>query len=588
MQVKNPKLLIGGLALSAFLLLQPVTPAFAFSTTVSSGELVTLTSAQLTDIRNACLSLGLGGSSFCKSVAQKSVAAKETGSAGLVVTVKETKGKRFSSTLAGAVVGATVYGAEFETLAGDGSFSGPADPNHLVPTSWGAVYFKSGQKSNLVPMTIRITVDTAPPVPPGSMSGTVTSSGSPVKGAIVVATMQNIPAVSGQSATDAAGRYVIPNLPPGTYDVDASASSYETLTANGILVEAGTDTPVHIALILLPCADRPVKDFLGVGFIDKLLGRRESGGESSTTDYVAESMRYIKQNGFNAIRVPYYWESHVYNPTEFMDRIEFIAQSAEQNGICVFFVNFHYYTTSYWNLDIEGKSPGRGFPSFVVQEFPPISNDYIQTAGPFWDAYLSNSILIDGRTVWDVQADFIKSIISRVDQYESVAGYEILNEPHFFDESHYDLAGDYHTFMANEIREVSDKKIFFDRESTWGFTRDPSLETKVAPRGVSGIVYAPHLYAIPYPGSQAEDQINNFKTWSEQWGSEVLIGELAPDTEADAEMVLQVLKENEFGWTVWSWRPIQGSGLDNSYYESETVEATEALKILLAAVAKVY
>ncbi|MGH9879425.1 MAG: cellulase family glycosylhydrolase, partial [Nitrososphaerales archaeon] len=368
--------------------------------------------------------------------------------------------------------------------------------------------------------------------------------------------------------------YVIADLRPGTYNVEATASSYQSLTVNGAVVEAGADTPLDLSLILLPCADRPVKDFLGVGFIDKLLGRRESGGPTSSNENVTESMRHIKMNGFTAIRVPYYWESHVYNSAEFMDRIEFIAQSAQENRICVFFVNFHYYTTSYWGLDIEGKSPGRGFPSFVVQDFPPTNNDYIQTAGPFWDAFLSNSIVISGNTAWDVQADFLKSIINRVDHYDSVAGYEILNEPHLFAKEQYDRLGDYHTYMAEKIRSITDKKIFFDRENTWGFTRDPSLEPKVAPRGITGIVYAPHLYATPYPGSQAEEQINNFKTWSQQWGSEVLIGELAPDTQADADQYLRVLKENGFGWTVWSWRPIQGTGLDRSYYESDTVEAT--------------
>jgi len=98
---------LGGLLLSVLLLFQGAPPVLAFSTTVTSGELTTLSSAQLTDVRKACDTLSLGSSSFCKSVAQKSVAVKETGDPGISIIVKESKGKRFLSTLAGAVLGTT-------------------------------------------------------------------------------------------------------------------------------------------------------------------------------------------------------------------------------------------------------------------------------------------------------------------------------------------------------------------------------------------------------------------------------------------------------------------------------------------------
>jgi hypothetical protein len=670
MQTRYP--LLAGIALSTLLLLQSATPALAFSITVSSGATTNLSSAQFTDVKNTCIALKLGTSSFCQSVAQKAIAVKETGDPDIVLTVKETRYKRFLTTFAGAVLGVTLNSVEFKTLSGSGLFDGPA--NHIVEKSWGSIYFESGKKSSGADTTIQITIDTKPapfqlgsisgvatssgnPVkgatvaatmqgdptingqattdtaghytitglPPGtydveaaasgyqtlqvngvvvstaadtpldltmtfqlgSISGVATSSGNPVKGATVAAAMQGDPATNGQATTDSAGRYSITNLPPGTYNIEAAASSYQPLQANGVVVAAGADTPVDLGMTLLPCSDRPVKDFVGVGFIDEILGRRESGGATSTEEYVTESMRHIRLNGFTAIRVPYYWESYVYNPTEFTQRVEFIAQTAQQNNICAFFANFHYTTTSYWNYKF-ANGLGRGFPSFIVQDYPLVNNDYIQTAGPFWDAFWSNTIVINGSPVWDVQADFLQTVINRVDQYDSVAGYEILNEPHFFDPGHYDKAGDYHTYMAKKIREVSQKKIYFVRETTWGFTRDPSSEPKIVPRGVTGIVYAPHLYAIPYPGSQAETQIQNFKTWSQLWGSEVLIGETVADTQADAEQLLTSFKENGFGWTVWSWKPTASTGSGRTYYESDTVEATEVLKILLAAMAKIY
>jgi hypothetical protein len=327
-----------------------------------------------------------------------------------------------------------------------------------------------------------------------------------------------------------------------------------------------------------------VKDYRGVSLIDDLLGRHETGGNSSTTEYISESMVYMKKNGFNVIRVPFYWESYVYNSTEFLDRIEYIAQQAQENDLCVFFDNHHFYTTSYWGLVVPDKPPGRGFPSFVLQDFPVIDNDYIATAGPFWDAFLSNSYSINGTSVWDVQADFLSVVIDRVDDYDSVAGYEILNEPHLFNKEQYSKLGEYHTYMAQKIRSMTDKKIFFDRENTRGIARDTTLEPLIAPAGTNNIVYAPHLYAIPYPDSSAEWQINNFKAWSDLWGTEVVIGETVADTQQDAEQLLSILQQNGFGWSVWSWKDVDSSGRGRTYYESATTEATQVLKVLLAAI----
>ncbi len=346
--------------------------------------------------------------------------------------------------------------------------------------------------------------------------------------------------------------------------------------------------PSQKASAVTDCSDIPVKNFKGVVFMDKTLLRDEDGGKSSTSSYVTESMKYIDLNGFNAIRVPYIWESYVYSSTAFLNEIELIAKSAQARGICVIFDNHHYYTTSFWNLEVNGKSDGRGFPSFVVKDFPKKNNDYIDTAGPFWNAFLSNNISINGKKVWDVQFAFFSKIINKVDDYTSVAGYEILNEPHLFQKEHYAKLGDYNTYIAKKIRNITDKKIFFDRETTRGFQREPSLEPKIVPRGVSGLVYAPHLYSVPNPGSQGMKQINNIKDWATDWGTEVLIGEWGADTKTDLITFLKAFKANGFGWTAHSWKRGASGGLGSTLYESDTVDATTALKNLVAAMNTVY
>lgn len=337
------------------------------------------------------------------------------------------------------------------------------------------------------------------------------------------------------------------------------------------------------------CSDIPIKNFKGVVFMDGTLSKDEGSGKASVlTSYVSDSMKYIRLSGFNAVRVPYYWESYVNDPASFIGEIQLIAKKAQDNGICVIFDNHHFYTSSYWDLNVEGKSSGRGFPAFVVKYFPEKNNDYIDTAGPFWNALLSNSYSIDGKKIWDVQFSFFSKVINAVDSYSSVAGYEILNEPHLFKIDQYAKLGDYNTYLAKKIRSISDKKIFFDRETTRGFSRDPGSETKIFPTGVSGLVYAPHLYSVPYSGSQGEKQIKNIKTWSTQKGTEVLIGEWSADTKSDAVTFMKAFKANGFGWTVQSWKKSGSGGLGSTLYDSDTTSPTSALKIIMDAMATVY
>ena len=337
------------------------------------------------------------------------------------------------------------------------------------------------------------------------------------------------------------------------------------------------------------CSEVPMSELRGAVFLDPILAKRENGGTViAKWNEVSESMSYVAANEMNFIRVPFYWEAYVYNSTEFLDRLEVIAQAADENDVCVIFANFHWYTTSFWKLDVIGNSDGKGFPSFVVKKFPRVNDNYDDTARPFWEAFLSNKIFVNGTNIWDVQSDFIKSVIDRVDRYDSVAGYEILNEPHLFNKAMYDKLGNYHTYMAKEIREVSTKKIFFDRETARGFPRDASLEYKIVPQGVDNLVYQPHLYSVPTPGSHGENQLATFEKWSRDWGVEVMIGEWAADTQEGTSIFIENFKERGFGWTYYAWRPTIGRGAGNMLYESDTSQPTIYLEYVVDALQNFY
>ncbi|MGI0012418.1 MAG: cellulase family glycosylhydrolase, partial [Nitrososphaera sp.] len=267
---------------------------------------------------------------------------------------------------------------------------------------------------------------------------------------------------------------------------------------------------------------------------------------------------------------------------------DLIAKTAQENNMCVVFANFHYYTSSYWGTQWNGWAGGAGFPSFVVKNFPK-KDTYIQTAGPFWNAFLSNSIDINGRKVWDVKADFIKSVINKVDHYGSVSGYEIMNEPHLFSTQMYDKLGNFHTYMAKEMREVTGKKIFFDRETAWGFARDPDMEYKIVPQGVSKLVYTAQVYNIPYPGTVGLAMLERFKTWSQQWGTEVFVCEWGADNQSEATTFLKEMKAKGFGWTYYAWKKAANvNALGGTLYDSDSTAPTQDLLDLKAAMNTVY
>ena len=78
----------------------------------------------------------------------------------------------------------------------------------------------------------------------GTIRGQLTDgSGAPVPSAAV--TVKNLDnGYTRQLTTDGDGRYIAPNLPIGTYSLQATSASFAPLTQNGIHVGAGTDSTV--------------------------------------------------------------------------------------------------------------------------------------------------------------------------------------------------------------------------------------------------------------------------------------------------------------------------------------------------------
>ncbi|RME71877.1 MAG: DUF11 domain-containing protein [Chloroflexi bacterium] len=85
----------------------------------------------------------------------------------------------------------------------------------------------------------------------GTLSGTVTSSGSPLSGAVVQITPRSNPSLHINATTGSNGAY-LQGLAPDTYDVTASAFGYTPSTTYGIVITTGSAAVQNFNLSALP------------------------------------------------------------------------------------------------------------------------------------------------------------------------------------------------------------------------------------------------------------------------------------------------------------------------------------------------
>ncbi|HEX2013804.1 MAG TPA: cellulase family glycosylhydrolase, partial [Nitrososphaera sp.] len=279
------------------------------------------------------------------------------------------------------------------------------------------------------------------------------------------------------------------------------------------------------------------KGLHGVNFIDPVL--RTSGNQHLGADpaFVNRMVDAAADADFNVFRIPIRWNAYVYNEDNFVDELDLIARTANDNGIAVWVEFHHFDTTSHWkfyNGNRVLESAGNGFPEFVVKCYvvdPDKSYERDPAVLQFWDDYYANKVKnsinnCEGiRDVWEDQASFMEAMIQKIDHYPSVLGYEILNEPHVWRDSHYDRLGDLHTVIGGKLRESTDKTIIFTRETAHGYntadggkySRRVSLEDRILPRIEGEIRYIPHLYDL----EEIEQHIGNWKSFQKEWRASV-------------------------------------------------------------------
>src|SRR5919202_1893777 len=251
--------------------------------------------------------------------------------------------------------------------------------------------------------------------------------------------------------------------------------------------------------------------------------------------YYEQSFKLISQAGMNIIRYLFTWESYERNPALFTKELTEVAKAADKSGIKVVYANDHYHLSSW--LD---TAKGYGFPSFLFKNdlvnFPLGAGGSSDSpaARVWWTNWYNRAIIVkqpDDRTIdgWTLQAEFLKKIVRTVDRHKSTLGYEILNEPIIYSLDQWEKLGNYNTFIANALREVTNKIIAFDRQlpSGVGGSVDavPQNMIKMSPKNIKNLVFKTTLFCLPTHCSTAESRLNTAARTAQILGIPLWVGE---------------------------------------------------------------
>ena len=303
------------------------------------------------------------------------------------------------------------------------------------------------------------------------------------------------------------------------------------------------------------------------------------------TDYYDQSFKLIKNIGMNHIRYVLYWEAYENNPSLFLQELEDVANIADKWGLKIIYDNHQYHTSSW--LD---EKRGTGFPSFLFDKsLYPIDSGITTSSNStelWWTNWWNRNIIdqnnkIDG---WNLQANFLKTIVKLLDNYNSTYGYRILNEPQIFSQDQWSKIGKYYKYMTNELRKQTNKTIVLDMTIPIKF-QDPAINltsenmAKIIPQD-SNSIFKISLYGIPKDNNYQEKKLELLLNVSKIAKIPIYVGEwnhvdrekkatIANNTTDDTSKInasksdlsqeesdFFVNKFNSlkvYGWAFWNW-----------------------------------
>ena len=344
-------------------------------------------------------------------------------------------------------------------------------------------------------------------------------------------------------------------------------------------------------------------------------------------NYYEDSFSLIRDAGMNLVRYLFYWEAYERNPELFIQELQTVARVADKYGVKVIYDN-HQYQTSSW---LDPKN-GTGFPESLFQN----TDDHVYDKGSggkthhesskiwwteWWDRSIEDADGIDG---WDLMSDFLKKIVSTVDNHPSTLGYEILNEPQIHNDNQWKKVGEFNTFMVKELRTVTQKTIVFSQQIPGSKSNDvieltPENIAKMAPDDKNNTVFKFTLYRLPEPGGYHDKRFETYLKAGEISGIPVMIGEWnnvervkVEETDDDGDKIelykvdakssdidqrratffVEKFKNSPiWGWAYWNWNyipnPVAPVNL-LTVTDDGKIHPTKYLEMLKSAVTETY
>jgi hypothetical protein len=309
-------------------------------------------------------------------------------------------------------------------------------------------------------------------------------------------------------------------------------------------------------------------------------------------NYYSDSFKLITSAGMNHIRYVLYWQAYENDPISFINELKSVASLADKWGLHVIYDNHQFHTSS-WLDPVRGS----GFPPSLFNDntsYPfgsggsPGYPSAIKWWTKWWNHTLTDNRGIDG---WILQIGFLKKVIETVENHRSTLGYEILNEPQIQSADQWEKIGMYNTFVANELRKITNKTLVFDMTIPVVF-HDLKINmtsaniAKLLPENKNNIVFKISLYGIPTVGSYAEQKINLLSGLTNMTGVPLYIGEwndvsreerisvegktiseinqeISDLNQTNADIMTKKFKDiGVWGWAFWNWSYLPDSSPD--------------------------
>ena len=309
-------------------------------------------------------------------------------------------------------------------------------------------------------------------------------------------------------------------------------------------------------------------------------------------NYYSDSFKLITSAGMNHIRYVLYWQAYENDPISFINELKSVASLADKWGLHVIYDNHQFHTSS-WLDPVRGS----GFPPSLFNDntsYPfgsggsPGYPSAIKWWTKWWNHTITDNRGIDG---WILQIGFLKKVIETVENHRSTLGYEILNEPQIQSADQWEKIGMYNTFVANELRKITNKTLVFDMTIPVVF-HDLKINmtsaniAKLLPENKNNIVFKISLYGIPTVGSYAEQKINLLSGLTNMTGVPLYIGEwndvsreerisvegktiseinqeISDLNQTNADIMTKKFKDiGVWGWAFWNWSYLPDSSPD--------------------------